>query len=175
MVTAEVQITYLAQQLNVMQTNVAALQGSATRYADLLVQLFTTERKVRMVIEAGDEATAVMSRLQALETRSSGAMTSVAQRFRGKGAAEYGPHTWSGREGQWIVHSIHHGTADWVGSLRDNMMKVMDVTEVKEGGLLELDIRNAGIPQETVDDFKEKERRQYQVLMSCTKEKRRTA
>ena len=87
MVTAEEQITYLAQQLNAMQTDVAelqkALQGSATRFADLMVQLFTSEPRVRRVTEAGDEATAVMSRLQALETRITGAMTSVAERFRG--------------------------------------------------------------------------------------------
>ena len=30
---------------------------------------------------------------------------------------------------------------DWVGSLHDNMMKVMDVAEAKEGRLMELDIR----------------------------------
>ena len=44
--------------------------------------------RVRRVTEAGDEATAVMSRLQALETRSTGAMTSVAQRYRGKDGTE---------------------------------------------------------------------------------------
>ena len=83
MVTSEEQITFLAQQLNAMQTDVAelqnALQGSAMRHADLMVPLFTCEPRVRRVMEAGDEATAVMSRLQALETRSTGAMTSFAQ------------------------------------------------------------------------------------------------
>ena len=71
MVTTEKQITYLTQQLNAMQTDVAelqnALQGSATGYAALMVQLFTSETRVRRVIEAGYEATAVMSRLHALE------------------------------------------------------------------------------------------------------------
>ena len=32
----------------------------------------------------------------------------------------------------------------WVGSLHDNMMKVTDVAEAKEGRLMELDIRYAG-------------------------------
>ena len=50
------------------------------------------------------------------------------------------------------------------------MMKVMDVTEAKEGRLMELDIRNAGMSQETVDDFNEMNRRAYQVLISRTKE-----
>ena len=61
MVTAEEQSTYFAPKLNTMQTDVAelqkALQGSASRDADLMVQLFTSETRVRMVIEAGDEAT----------------------------------------------------------------------------------------------------------------------
>ena len=86
--TTEEQITYLAQQLNAIQTDCTelqnALQGSETRCADLTVQLFTSEPRVRRVVEAGDEATEIMSRLQALETRSTGAMTSVAKRFRGK-------------------------------------------------------------------------------------------
>ena len=115
MVTTEEQITYLAQQLNAMQTDVAeprdALQGSATRYADLMVQLFTSEPSVRRVIDAGDEATAVMSKLQALETRSTGTMTSVAQRFRGKGATVHATDKeW--REGQRIVHSVQDGIAE---------------------------------------------------------------
>ena len=83
--TAEEQITYLAQQMNAMQTDDAEPQnaphGSATRYTNLLVQLVTSEPRVRGVVEADDEATAGMSRLQALATRSIGAMTSVAQRF----------------------------------------------------------------------------------------------
>ena len=103
LLTAAEPSTYLAQQLNAMQTDVAelqnALQGSALRYADLMVQRFTSEPRVSMVIEAGDEATAVMSRLQALETRSTGAMTTVPQRFRGKEATEYKPQTWSGEKG----------------------------------------------------------------------------
>ena len=73
-----------------MQTDVVelqnALQGSATRHAELMVQLFTSEPRVRRVIEASDKVKAVMSRLQALETRSTVSMTSVAQRFRGKEA-----------------------------------------------------------------------------------------
>ena len=149
--------TYLAQQLNAMQTNVAelqkALQGSATRYADLMVQLFTSEPRVRRVIEAGDEATAVMSRLQALETRSTGAMTSVAQRLKGKEGTEYKPQTWSGEKGSESFTAFKMELQNWVGSLHDNMMKVMDFAEAKEGRLMQSDNRSAGMSQETVDDF----------------------
>ena len=48
-----------------------------------------------------------MSRLQTLQTRSTGAMTSVAQKFRGKQASCVG---W--REEQRIFHSIHDGIAE---------------------------------------------------------------
>ena len=148
---------YLTQQLNAVQTHVAelqnGLQGSATRFADLTVQLFTSEPRVRRVIEAGDEATAVTSRLQDLETRSTGAMTSVAQRFRGKEATDYKPQTWSGEKRSESFTLFKMELQSWVGSLHDNVMKVMDVAETKEGKLMELDTRNAGMSQETEDDF----------------------
>ena len=133
------------------------------------MQLFTSEPEVRMVIEAGDEATAVMSRLQALETRSTGAMTSVAQRFRGKETTEYKPNTWSGEKGSESFTAFNMELQNWVGTLHERMVKVMDVAEAKEGRLMELDIRNAGMSQETVDDFKDMDRRLYQVFISCTK------
>ena len=173
MVTAEEQVTYLAQQLIAMQTDVAELQnaveGSATRYADLMVQLFTSEPLVRRVMEAGDQATAVMSRLQALETRSTGAMTSAAQRFRGKEATDYKPQAWSGENGSETFTAFKMELQNWVGSLHDNMVKVMDVAHAEEGRLMELDTKKTGISQETVDDFKDMDRRLYQVLISCTK------
>ena len=55
MVTIEEQTTYLAQQLNAMQTDGAELQnapqGSATRYADPMVKLLTSEPRVRRVTD----------------------------------------------------------------------------------------------------------------------------
>ena len=141
MLTTEEQITYLAQQLNAMQTDVAELQnaqqGSATKCADLTVQLFTREPRVRRVMEAGDEATT--------------------------------SQTWSGEKGSESFTAFKMELQNWVGSLHDIMLKVMDVADAKEGRLMELDIKNAGLSQETVDDFKEVDRIQYQVLISCTK------
>ena len=151
MVTAEEQITYLAQQLIAMQTDVAelhhALQGSATRYADLMVQLFTSEPRVRRVIEASDEATTVMSRLQALETRSTGAMTSAAQRFRGKEVTDHKPQAWSGENGSETFTAFKMELQNWVGSLHHNMVKVMGVAHAEEGRLMELDIKKTGSSQ----------------------------
>ena len=117
-------------------------------------------------MEAGDEATAVMSRLQALETRSTGAMTSVAQRFRGKEATEYKPQTWSGEKGSESFTASKIKLQIWVGSLHDNMTKAMDVAEAKEGRLMQLDIWKAGMSQEPMVDFKEMDGRLYKVLLS---------
>ena len=86
-------------------------------------------------------------------------MTSVAQRFRGKEATDYTPQTWSGEKGSESFTALKMELQNWVGSLHDNMMKVMGVAEAKEGRLMELDIKNAGMSQETVDDFKEMDRR----------------
>ena len=86
--------------------------------------------------------------------------TSVAQRFRGKEATEYRQNIanrlwlskWNCRTGsdQCVTH-----------------MKVKEVAEAKEGRLMELDIRNAGMSPETADDYKEMDRRL--VLIACSK------
>ena len=46
-------------------------------------------------------------------------------------------------------------------------MMVMEVAEANEGRLMELDVKNAGMSQDTVDYFKEMDKRLYQVLMTC--------
>ena len=56
---------------------------------------FISEPRVRRLIEAVDDATAVMSRLEALDMR-----TQVSNRgSRGKEATEFKPQTWSGEKG----------------------------------------------------------------------------
>ena len=87
-------------------------------------------------MEAADEATAVMSRLQVLETRSTGAMTRVAQRFRGKEATDYKLQTWS-EKGSESFTAFKMELQIWVGSLHVKMVKVMDVAEAEEGRLME--------------------------------------
>ena len=53
--------------------------------------------------------------------------------------------------------------------MNDDMMKVMEVAEAKEGRLLELDVRDAGMSQVTVGDVKDMEWTLYQELIACTK------
>ena len=77
-----------------------------TRYAALMVQLVTSDPRVRRVVEAGGEATTVMSRLQALETKSTSATTSVGQRFRGVEATQCRPHVWSGEKNSELLTSF---------------------------------------------------------------------
>ena len=79
------------------------------------------------MVEATVEATAVMSRLQAPETRGAGATTITAQRFGNKEAR----------------------------ALHDNMLKVAEIVESREGRLAEMEVKNAGMSQDTVDDFTE--------------------
>ena len=57
MATIEEQIAYRSQRMNWMHTDVAELQngleGPATRYAELMVQLVTSAPRVKRVVEAG--------------------------------------------------------------------------------------------------------------------------
>ena len=71
---------------------------------------------------------------------------------------------WSCEKGSEPFTAFKMELQNWVGSLHDNMMTVMDVAETKEGRLMELDIRNARMSQETVEAFKEMDRRLYQML-----------
>ena len=98
-----------------------------------------------------------MSRLQALETRI-GAMTSVAQSFKIKEATPYE-----------LCVAFKMVLQSWIGSLHDNMLNVLEVDPAKEGRLMELDVRKAGMSQETVEDIKEMDRKQYHVLIACAK------
>ena len=75
----------------------------------------------------------------------------------------------SGEKGSESFTPFKMDLQNGVGSLHDNMMKVMDVAEAKQGRLMELEIRNAGMSQETADDLKEMDRILYQVLIACTK------
>ena len=75
---------------------------------------------------------------------------------------------WSGEKGSELFTAFNVELQNWVGSLHDNMVRVM-VAETKEGRLMELDIRNAGKSQETVDDNKATDRRLHQMLISSTK------
>ena len=99
-------------------------------------------------------------------------MTSVAQRFRGKQATEYKLQTWRGEKSSESFTASQIELQSGVGSLHDNMVKVMDVAEAKESIMMDLDIRSAGMSQETVDDFKRNG--QEAVHFMPPKEKRRT-
>ena len=43
----------------------------------------------------------------------------------------------------------------WAGALHVNMLKVLDIVELREGRLMELGVQNTGMFQETMDDFKD--------------------
>ena len=105
------------QQMNAMQTDVVefqhALQGPAQRCAELVIQLVINESRVNRVVEAGDEATAVMSRLQAVETCGASATTRTAQRkVREQGSDRLQAARVELREEQRVAHSMQRGTAE---------------------------------------------------------------
>ena len=109
-----------------MRTDVAELQngleGPATLYTELMVQLVTSAPRVKKLVEAGDEAPAVMRRQQALGARGASGTTSTAQRFRGKEATNHKSHVWSGeKNSEWLTASKIQ-MQNWVGSQHDHMM-----------------------------------------------------
>ena len=128
MATTEEQITCLAQQIHAMHTDVAGVQNAL--------------HKIRKSYGPASHQTAVMSRLQAPETRGTSAMTSVAQRFTRGEATENKPRVRSGEKNSESYTAFKMELHNWVGSLHDIVMKVMDT---KEGRLMEQDVRKAGM------------------------------
>ena len=83
-----------------------------------------------------------MPRLPALETRSTGAMTGAAQRFRGKAATDYKPQAWRGEKGSESFTAFKMELQNWVGTLHDNMMKVMGQKVRQTDGVGHQECRN---------------------------------
>ena len=112
--------------MNWMHTDVAELQngleGPATRYAELMVQLVTSAPRVKRVVEAGEEAPAVMSRQQAMGARGASGTTNTAQRFRCKEATDHKSHVWSGEKNSESFTAFKVKLQKWVGSQHDHMM-----------------------------------------------------
>ena len=82
-----------------------------TRYAGLMVQLVTSDPRVRRVVEAGGEATAIMSRLQALETKSHQCDDECRPEVQGHGSDTMQAACVEWREEQRIAHIIRDGIA----------------------------------------------------------------
>ena len=53
-------------------------------------------------------------------------------------------------------------------AMHDSVLRVSEIAEAKEGRTAEASVRNGGLNQETVDDFKAMDRRLYQLLVVCT-------
>ena len=164
------QITNLAQQLDAMQTDVAELQnapqGSATkkcRSYGAAVHQRTQSKDGNGSLRRGDSSHVKIAnsgddkhhcddeRCTEVQRQSSDTIQATCV------------------EGSESFKAFRMELQNWVGSMHHNMMKVMDVAEASEGRLMELDVRNAGMSQQTVDDFKETDRKLYQVLISFTK------
>ena len=84
--------------------------------------------RVRMVIEVVEEVTTVIIECSG-EKHNDECCTEV--QMQEKEATEYEPQTWSGEEGSESITTFQTELQNWVGSLRDNMMKVHVAEEKK--------------------------------------------
>ena len=81
-----------------------------------------------MVIEVVEEVTTVIIECSG-EKHNDECCTEV--QMQEKEATEYEPQTWSGEEGSESITTFQTELQNWVGSLRDNMMKVHVAEEKK--------------------------------------------
>ena len=86
----EERIKLLAQQVATMTADVTTIQselaGSGAQLAD---------HRIKRIIEASDDTATLVSKVQALEAKSTGATTTSRVRFRWKEASDFKPNVWT--------------------------------------------------------------------------------
>ena len=100
MATVEERVSLLAQQVTDMMADVTTLQselaGSGAQFAELMVRLVTNDPRIKRIVDASEETSTIVSRVQALEARSADTATTSTMRFRSKEASDFKPNVWTG-------------------------------------------------------------------------------
>ena len=111
-----------------------------------------------------------MTRLMLIEpliyrTGSLSATTSSPVGIRGKEANDFKPYVYRGEKNDETFTAFRMELQNWAGAVHDSMLQVLAIAEAEQGRIDEANVRNGGLNQETVDDFKEMDRR----LVSATR------
>ena len=93
----------------------------------------------------------------------------VAQCIRGKEANGFKPNVYRGEKDGETFTAFRMELQSWAGAVHDSMLQVLETAEAEQGRIDEANVSNGGLNQETVDDFKEMDRRMYQLLVVCRK------
>ena len=115
-----------------------------------------------------------MTRLMLIEpliyrTGSLSATTSSPVGIRGKEANGFKPNVYRGEKDGETLTAFRMELQNWAGAMHDSMLQVLETAEAEQGRIDEANVRKGGLNQETVDDFKEMDRRMYQLLFVCRK------
>ena len=86
--------------------------------------------------------------------------------IRGKEEAnDFKPNVYRGDKNGETFTAFRMELLNWAGAVHDSMLQVLETAEAEEGRIAEANVRNRGLNQETVDDFKEMDRQLYQLLL----------
>ena len=133
----EERISLLAQQVTTMMADVTTLQselaGSGAQFAELMVRLVTNDPRIKRIVDASEETATIVSRVQALETRSAATATTNPMRFWSKEASDFKPNVWTGEKMNESFTTFKMELQNCVGALHDHMLKLMELAETKEG------------------------------------------
>ena len=143
------------------------LQKAIEQSASIMIQLVTANPKIKEIYEAGNMASQILTRLQDIEMRES--MMAPSRRFRTKEAADHKPNIWTGEKSTEPFMSFATEVQVWIMALHDDMIKVVEMAETMEEKITERHLQDAGAKQMVIDDFKEMDRRLWQMLIMSTK------
>ena len=99
------------------------------------------------------------------------ATTSSPVGIRGMEANDFKPNVYSGDKNGETFTAFRMELQGWVSAVHDSMLKVLEIAEAEQGHTAAVNVRDGGLNLETVDDFKEMDRRLYQLLVVCRKER----
>ena len=79
------------------------------------------------------------------------------------------PNVCNGEKNGETLTAFRMELQSWVSAVHDSMLKVLEIAEAEQGRIAAVNVRNGGLNQEAVDDFKEMDRPLYQLLVVCRK------
>ena len=130
MAEVEQRINLLAQQVTTMTADVTTLQSelavSGAQFAELMMRLVTNDPRIKRIVEATDGTATLVSRVQALETRSTFCNDKLSHEIQVQGGERLQEKT------RDSFAAFKMELQNWVGALRDHMLRVMELAGTKE-------------------------------------------
>ena len=163
MATVEERIILLAQQVATMVTGVGTFAGSGTQFAQLTVMLVKSDPRIKRIVLTRQPPSSRGCKLwrQATQVQRQAAP----RNFRCKEESDFKPNVWTGEKTNTSIVCVQDGAA----VLGRSAARTLVEGHGKMVFVIEADVRNTGMSQDTISYLKEMDRRLCQHFVLATK------